>query len=246
MMTRTRLITFSLLGVGLLANAAAHCQDNAVHFDATRLKTGTFTYRDTVNGKAGNLSTSTISPLSDGNYRFTADIPGFDQSWSTVATRSMSPLQTILKMRTRDGRHYQMNLSYSGSHVSGEAVTSASADGKLPGSDQSVTAEIPDQTVDQRVDWATVMTTGRQPGQKFDFNVYDAKTAVSRVSCVVSDAGMMQTVLGPVQAIRLDYTVYKASGTEVYTVYTSEGLPRAMLREDLPGGLVITLVGVKS
>ncbi len=146
MMTRTELIACALMGALSLGTAAAQPQADAALFDASRLKTGVFTYRDTVNGKAGNLSTSTISPLSDGNYRFTADIPGFDQSWSTVATRSMSPLQTTLKMRTRDGRHYQMNLSYSGSHVSGEAVTGASSDGKLPGSDQSVAAEIPDQT----------------------------------------------------------------------------------------------------
>jgi hypothetical protein len=242
-MKRTWLIAFSCASAVLFAAAP---MADAIRFDASRLKTGIFTYRDTLNGKQGSLSTCTVSSQGDGQYRFTCDFPAYAQNWSTVATRSMAPLATTLKMRTREGRHYEMTLTYTGRHVSGEAVTSASADGKLPGSNQSVAADIPDDTVDQRVDWATVMAADMQPGQKFHFKVYDAKTAVSRVSCVVSDAGMMHTALGTVHAIRLDYTVYKASGTEVYTVYTSEGLPRAMLREDLPGGLVTTLVGVGS
>jgi len=239
---RVWLIVFTCLGSVLLSVASA---DPGL-FDASRLKTGTFTYRDSVDGKPGSLSTCTVSSLAEGQYRFSCDFPAFDQSWSTIATRSMSPVTTTLKMRTREGRHYALTLTYSGRHVSGEAVTSTSADGKLPGSDQSVAADIPDDAVDQRVDWATVMTADLKPGEKFDFKVYDAKTAVSRVSCAISDAGIMKTALGAVHAIRLAYTVYKASGTEVYTVYTSSAFPRAMLREDLPGGLVTTLVGVRS
>jgi len=231
-------MVFACIGCGLLSEATA---DPGL-FDASRLKTGTFTYRDSVDGKAGSLSTSTISLLPDGHYRFTADFPAFDQSWSTIATRAMAPVATTLKMRTREGRHYELTLTYTGQHVSGEAVTSASADGKLPGLDQAVAADIPDDSVDQRVDWATVMTADVQPGQRFEFKVYDAKTAVSRVSCDVSDAGMMKTALGSVHVIRLAYTVYKMSGTESYTVYTSSAFPRAMLREDLPGGLVTELV----
>lgn len=240
MMTTIRWMTILLLGVAALAAAA----DPVTRFDATRLRTGSFTYRDSVDGKPGSLSTSTISLLPDRHYRFTADFPAFDQSWSTVATRAMGPVETTLKMRTRGGRHYVMTLKYTGLHVSGEAVTSASVDQRLPGVHQSVSGDISADTVDQRIDWATVMTTDKQPGESFEFKVYDAKTASSRASCAVSDAGMMDTPLGAVHAIKLRYTVYKASGTEVYTVYTSEAFPRAMLREDLPGGLVTTLVGV--
>ncbi|HEV2112171.1 MAG TPA: hypothetical protein VGT99_12510 [Gammaproteobacteria bacterium] len=239
MMTTIRRMAIPLLGLAALAAAA---DQPAPRFDAARLKTGSFTYRDTVDGKPGSLSTSTIALLPDGHYRFTADFPAFDQSWSTVATRAMGPVETTLKMRTRDGRHYLMTLKYAGPHVSGEAITSESVDGRLPGADQSVAGDISADTVDQRIDWATVMTTDKKPGESFEFEVYDAKTASSRVSCAVSDAGMMDTPLGAVHAIKLQYTVYKASGTEVYTVYTSEVFPRAMLREDLPGGLTTLLV----
>ena len=227
-----------LLAIAALASAA----DPAPRFDATRLRTGSFTYRDSIDGKPGTLSTTTIRQLPDGSYRFTADFPAFDQSWDTVATRAMEPKATLLKMRTRDGRHYEMTLKYSGSKVSGEAVTSASEDERFPGSDAAVTGEIGPGTVDQRIDWATVMTTDRKPGESFEFQVYDAKTALSRVHCEVSDAGTMDTALGSVRALKLQYTVYKASGTEVYTVYTNAEGPRVMLREDLPGKLVTTLV----
>ena len=157
----------------------------------------------------------------------------------------MTPVETTLKMRTRDGRHYLMTLKYAGLEVSGDAVTSPSADERLPGTDQAVAGDISTDTVDQRIDWATVMTTDKQPGESFEFKVYDAKTGSSRVSCAVSDAGMLDSPLGKVHAIKLSYTVYKASGTEVYTVYTGAAFPRVMLREDLPGNLVTTLVAVK-
>jgi len=211
-------------------------------FDAARLRTGTFTYRDGVDGKPGALSTSTIARLPDGSYRFTAEIPGFDQSWETLATGSMSPVATTLKMRTREGRRYVLTLKYTGSKVSGEAVTSPSADERLPGQDLAVAGGIGPDTVDQRIDWATVMTTDKKPGESFEFQVYDAKTGSSRVHCEVSDAGMMDSPEGKVRAIRLAYTVHKASGTELYTVYTSAALPRMMLREELRGDLVIDLV----
>ena len=229
----------------LLVLATLAAADPAPQFDAARLRTGSFTYRDSVDGKQGSLSTTTIRQLPDGSYRFSADFPAFDQSWSTVATRAMEPKETLLKMRTRDGRRYEMTLRYAGLKVSGEAVTGASSDERFPGQDQAVTGEITPDTVDQRIDWATVMTADWKPGESFEFQVYDAKTASSRVHCEVSDAGMMDTALGNVHALKLQYTVYKASGTEVYTVYANADAPRMMLREDLPGKLVTTLVAAK-
>lgn len=226
----------------VLLYVAAAALGDTPGFDAARLRTGTFTYRDTLDGKPGALSTSTITRLPNGNYRFSADIPAFDQSWETTATGSMGPLATTLKMRTREGRHYVMTLKYAGSKVSGEAVTSPSADERLPGQDLAVTGEVGPGTVDQRIDWATVMTTDKVPGESFEFQVYDAKSGSSRVHCVVSDAGMMESPEGKVRAIRLTYTVYKAGGTEVYIVYANATFPRMMLREDLRGSLVINLV----
>jgi hypothetical protein len=222
--------------------ALASAAGPAPQFDAARLKTGSFTYRDIVNGKPGNLSTSTIARQPDGTYRFTADIPGFDQSWETVATPGMSPVTTALRMRTRDGRRYVMTLNYAGSRVSGEADTAPSGDGRLSAMQAPVTGEIGSDTVDQRIDWATVMSTDAKPGQSFEFKVYDAKTGSSRVHCAVSDAGMMDTPEGKIAALRFTYTVYKAGGAETYVVYANAVIPRMMLREDLRGDLTITLV----
>lgn len=210
-------------------------------FDAARLKTGHFTYHDTQGGKTTESSVSIVRTDQD-LYRFAADFPAFEQSWSTVATPVMGPVETTLKMRTRDGRHYEMHLSYKGRHVTGQAVTNASADGKQAASSRTVEGDIPERTVDQRIDWATVMTVDAKPGDKFSFKVYDASTGISRVDCAVSDAGTLSVPAGKFDALRLDYTVYKASGTESYTVYATRSLPRLMLREDLPGALVSELV----
>jgi hypothetical protein len=157
----------------------------------------------------------------------------------------MNPISTQLGMRTRDKRRYVMTLKYAGLKVSGDAATSTSVDERLPASDQAVAGDITPDTVDQRIDWATVMTTDKRSGESFEFKVYDAKTALSRVHCEVGDAGMMDAPDGgQVQALRFTYTVYKSTCTEVYTVYTNAVFPRVMLREDLPGKLVTTLVKV--
>lgn len=241
MVMSNRWAAFPFMLVALLGSAAA---DDAA-FDAARLKTSRFTYQDIQDGKPGSLSLCTVSTVAQGNYRFTCDFPAFDQSWSTVATRSMAPVETTLKMRAREGRHYQMTLTYTGHHVTGEAVTDPSADGRLPGSDRAVEADISEDTVDQRIDWATVMTTDLKPGQKLLFSVYDAKTGVSQVSCTIADAGVMESPLGKLAAIRLVYTVEKSTSTESYTVYATRDVPRMMLREDLPGGLTAMLVKVE-
>lgn len=70
-------------------------------------------------------------------------------------------------------------------------------------------------------------------------------SGVSRVHCQVRDAGLMETPEGRVHATRLHYTVYKSSGAETYVVYTTAVFPRMMLREELRGNLVISLVGIR-
>jgi Protein of unknown function (DUF3108) len=227
--------------VGLPASTLA---DDAP-FDAARLKTGRFTYVDIQNDQEGSPSTCTIHRLKDGRYRFTCDFPSFQQSWSTVATQYMAPVKTVLNMRTKDGGLYKMDLSYSGRHATSVVAISGGANGNEGKPTNSlVEADIPARTVDQRIDWATAMATALQPGQQFRFNVYDAKTATSRVTCSISDAGTMHTPLGDFRAIRLDYKVGKASRAEEYTVYATRNLPRMMLREDLPGGLTWKLIRV--
>jgi hypothetical protein len=157
----------------------------------------------------------------------------------------MAPVQTTLKMRTGERKRYQMDLRYTGRHVSSEVATAASADGKQPAAKRAVAADIPEATVDQPIDWATVMSADFGLGKEVFFNVYDASTGTSRVTCTIRDAGTLSTPLGAFHAIRLDYTVYKASGTESYTVFANSSAPLMMLREDLPGGLTSELIKVE-
>ena len=228
----------------LLAMSLASAGPRHVAFDAARLRTGTFTYRETAAGGSSGLSTSSISRLPNGGYRFSAEIPGVDQSWSTTATRSLAPLATRLEMRTRQGQQYSLTLSYVRRDVTGHVVIGAAPKENLARSESTVTGRITPETVDQRIDWAAVMSTDKRPGESFDFQVYDAKTGLSKVHCQVSDAGIMDAPAGKAAAIRINYTVHKATGAESYAVYTTAAFPRIMLREELRGNLLITLVGI--
>ena len=214
---------------------------DAPAFDAARLKTGTFTYRDFQDGKPGSLSSCSVGRQGQ-YYRFSCDFPAYAQRWDTLATPAMTPVSTELSMVTKQGQRYVMTLRYAGHKVSGTAVSSASTDGRLPSAERTVAGDIMPDTVDQRIDWATVMASDVRSGQSFEFKVYDASTASSRVHCSVDDAGVMDAPGGRVRALRFTYTVYKSTGMEVYTVYASATYPRMMLREDLPGKLTSLLV----
>lgn len=245
MARRLRVTAWSTLSLPLLVMSQASADPGHVTFDAARLRTGTFTYRDTLAGGAANLSTTRIARLANGAYRFVARFPSFDQSWATTATASLAPVATQLEMRTRQGQHYQMVLSYAQRNVTGHVTIAAAPNGSALGSESAVMGRITPDTVDQRIDWVAVMSTDKQPGESFDFQVYDAKTGLSRVHCLVSDAGVMDSPAGKVRAIRINYTVHKATGAENYVVYTTAAFPRVMLREELRGNLVSTLIGIQ-
>jgi hypothetical protein len=238
-------ITAWVLTSLLLVMNLASADPRRVVFDASRLRTGTFAYRDVLAGGPPAFSTTSISRLPNGNYRFVAEFPSFDQSWTTTATGALAPVATQLEMRTRQGQHYQLVLTYVQRNVTGHVVIAAAPNGSAPGSESTVTGRITPDTVDQRIDWVAAMSTDKRPGESFDFQVYDAKTGLSAVHCQVSDAGIMDTPAGKVRAIRINYTVHKATGAETYVVYTTATFPRVMLREELRGNLVHTLVSIK-
>jgi hypothetical protein len=78
-------LNWTLIGLLCVAALTKAAEAPNLAFDAARLKTGTFTYRDSTDGKPGSLSVCVIAREGE-HYRFNCDFPAFEQSWNTVAT----------------------------------------------------------------------------------------------------------------------------------------------------------------
>jgi hypothetical protein len=179
--------------------------------------------------------TVTVAKLPDGNFRFTGEATGFNQHWESIATQFFQPLSATLRMQRKDGEMYSMNLTYDADRVTGSQQTDSSASSKIDN-------HIPAGTVDQRIDWAAVMASGLEIGDKLHFTVFDPTTGVSEVTGETIRAEQVTVPAGTYDAVRVIYEIAKSKGTERYEVLVTKSLPRMMVREDFPNGTSSELV----
>jgi Protein of unknown function (DUF3108) len=232
------LLTSSGLTVG--AQAPTPTASSESTRDATRLRTGRFEHRMIKNGKEIARFVITIQKQGDGNFRFTGEADGFNQRWLSTATRFFEPIDAQLRMNRTNGETYAMDLIYSKRRVTG-SVSAWTLPKRTPPPSKPVEASIPPSTVDQRIDWAVVLASRLEAGQKFNFTVYDAETGVSPVVCEVSKTEQIQVPAGSFKTIRASYRIEKSKGAETYEVFASDVFPRILVREDFPNGTRIEL-----
>ena len=214
------------------------------NLDANRLKLGHFTYRTMVGGKDAGEDVLTLqrNPVS-GVFEFAAEIKGaFAQQWSASATAQFKPLAAKLVFGSGDAQRTAFDFIYKDGRAMGTATPRTQAtQGKAIPFDLPVPAD----TVDQRIDWASVMSLDLKAGGRFEYHVFDPGTGVSRISVSISGPETIQVPAGTYQAMRIVYRIEKADGTEVYQVLTNVGGPRMLLREEFQNGAVTDLIGIR-
>jgi hypothetical protein len=212
-------------------------------FDATRLRTGRFDYRIMQGGKQIATFTITVAKQSDGSFRFAAK--GFNQVWESVANRLFEPMSAKLRIdRPERKQSYSMDLNYDGNRVSGlSGTTNDNMPSEAKRSEMKpVSADVPAGTVDQRIDWAAMLSSRLEIGQRLNFSVYDPNTGVSQVAGEVTKAEQTRVPAGTYETIRAAYRIKKSNGTESYEVLASKEMPRFMVREDFSSGISTELV----
>lgn len=203
-------------------------------FDASLLKEGRFIYRTTLGGEFLGETALEIRRKGD-TWRITMSAPKIEQSWEAEVRRSFAPLSAHLKMKTRHGP-YEMSLTYSGREVKGEE---RKADTVKP-----VSAALNGVVLDQRVDWAAVMALQAPAGSLVEMSVFDP-AGLSRMLGEVGGARPLTGPFGEVQSVSLGYRICKPDHVESYLVHATRDLPRYMLREDMPNGLVSELTRIE-
>jgi hypothetical protein len=238
------IVGFGLLSIFLVDTFRVNASPADVsQADARRLRTGRFTYRERQNGKDVGASETVIERRPDSNYEFSTKITGaFRQCWKSIATSDMSPVSANLSMGEDACVTPRFELEYRSGRVTG---FSTARQGDAPAVRRTVDDALPPRTVDQRVDWAYVMTVDLRAGQKFQFGVYDPSTAVSEVVARVGGIERVEVPAGSFDAFRITYEVSKSRGKETYVVFANARGPRMMLREDFQDGVVTELVSVK-
>jgi hypothetical protein len=213
--------------------------------DARNLQTGEFVYRDSAKGKVlGESSISIRLSASDSSYHFSAQTTGYaDQHWESVASPTLTPISAQLTFGKGPDQPKAFELHYANEKVIGFFLNRRSPE---PKTQLPVNASIESNTVDQRIDWATVMAFDLRKGIRFRFNVYDPTTGSSEVRARVSPRRRIDVPAGSFHVLAVTYWVKKSTGAERYIVYATTSLPRLMVREDFPDGTISELVSFVS
>jgi hypothetical protein len=230
----------SFIGIVCLGLAMAGGQVARCDFDATRLRTGSYSFRTLVEDKDVGRSRIQISKSADsGNYVFSNVVIGsFSQSWEAVASPTFAPVSAKLSFGQGSAARTAFHLSYQGNRVTG-FITSQ----KEPFKRLEVDEAIADDTVDQRIDWAAVMTFKEYvEGREFKFHVYDAGTGNSLVSVRIGKSEKTAVPAGSFETVRISYRIDKRSGAETYEVFVTKQAPRFMVKEKFPNGSVTELL----
>ena len=200
-------------------------------FDTSRLQTGQFAYRIMQDGK--QVATFTITIRREGDrYRFVGE--GFNQRWESIVGPAFEPVSATIKMEPAGRPAYSMRLAYDRGRVTGAQIRAAA--------ETAVDAALPPGTIDQRLDWAAMLSIQSALRQELRFPVYDPQTDVSTVVGSAVEMTRITVPAGAYDALRLDYKVQKSSGVETYQVLATRDVPRMMVRENFPNGLILELV----
>jgi len=230
----------SFVGIACLTLAMASGQVARCDFDATRLRTGSYSFRTLVDGKEVGRSRIQISKSADSeNYVFSNVVIGsFSQSWQAVVSPTFAPLLAKLRFGEGSAARSVFELAYKDGRVAG-FITAR----KEPFKRREVNETISDDTVDQRVDWAAVMALKEYvEGQEFKFRVYDPSTGNSLVTVRIGKSEKTTVAAGSFETVRISYRIDKRNGAETYEVFVTKQAPRFLVKEKFPNGSVTELV----
>jgi hypothetical protein len=229
----------SALGSGLTGGIFGD-QDPRPDLNADRLRTGSFTYRTLVDGRAAGESRIGVHRQENsGNFVFSNLVTGsFSQSWEAIASPTFAPVSAKLSLGEGAAARPVFELAYNGNRVVGFVVAR-----KEPSKKREVSEAVSDDTVDQRIDWAAVMALKEYvEGQKFRFHVYDPGTGNSPMTVQVGESETTAVPAGSFDTVHLLYQITKNNGAESYEVFITKQAPRFLVKETFPNGSVSELV----
>ncbi len=232
------LLSLQLTGVPTsTAPANAHSK-----FDAHRLKTGTFIYRDSEGQGEIGQSEITVEQISGSDtFSFSTAVSGkFSQRWRAVSTPGFAPISASLSLGEGAGTP-AFDLKYGPGRVTGFVVDRK---GPTAGTKRPVNDVVPRGVVDQRLDWAAVTASDLKSGGAFEFDVYDPSLGISHVAVRIGQVQVLRVPAGEFETFPVTYEIKKRTATESYRVFVSKEEPRILVREEFPDGAQSDLASI--
>jgi hypothetical protein len=226
-------------GVAPVAFGQGICRD----LDASRLKTGAFYYRTLVDGKdAGGSRIQVRKSSGSGDFVYSNVVSGaFSQNWESVASAQFAPRTAKLVFGVGDTALTAFELSYREGRVNGYAVDRKAQ----PPVRRTVDEGVAENTIDQRIDWAAVMSfPAYERDRECTFRVYDPGTGNSLVHVEVGSPERVEVPAGGFEGVRVTYRIEKNRGAEVYRL-TMDRRSRFLVKEEFPNGAVTELVKIE-
>jgi len=212
-------------------------------FDATRLQTGTFRYRTIVDGHDAGSSQIEVRAIgSSGQYRYSNLITGaFSQQWESIATARFEPVSATLVFGSGADITPMFELAYRNGRVTGFALMRQQS----PPARRAVDDEVSADTVDQRIDWAAVMSLREYVADReAAFRVYDPESGHSHVSVSIGPTESTTVPAGTFETVRVTYRIDKNRGPETYVARVKRAIPRLLVQESFPNGSSTELVAI--
>lgn len=211
-------------------------------FDAHRLKTGTFTYRDREDKLDVGQSKITVEQIPGANtYSFSTVVSGkFSQRSRAVTTSGFDPISANLSLGEGSGTR-AFDLKYAAGRVTGFVVDRK---GPRAGTKRPVEDVVPRGIVDQRLDWAAVTASNLKADGAFEFDVYDPSSGVSHVEVHIGRVQELRVSAGEFETFPVIYEIKKRTASESYRVFVSEEEPRILVREEFPDGTQSDLASI--
>jgi hypothetical protein len=204
-------------------------------FATARLQPGRFVYRTSEQGKVIGTFTLTVAPQGDGTTLFTGEARGFNQHWRAATTPDFTPLFAELRIRRDNGNTYELDARYENGVAHGRVTNP-------PKPEVTSARPFPASTVDQRLDWAAMMSSRLAPGEAVAFHVSDPDSGLTPVRGEALGRERITVPAGTYEVLRLRYRMLKADGPETYDIMVTPDAPRLMVREDFPNGAVTELI----
>lgn len=203
-------------------------------FDANRLRTGTFIYRDWEAKRDIGQSKVAVEQIPGTNtYSFSAVVSGkFSQRWRAVTTSSSDPISANLSFGEGSGTP-AFDLNYVAGRVTGFVVDRK---GLTAGTKRHVKDLVPRGIIDQRLDWAAVTASDLKSHGGLEFDVYDPFSGISHVDVHIGQVQALRVPEGNFETIPVIYEIKKRTASERYRVFVSKEEPRILVREEFPDG----------
>lgn len=177
-------------------------------------------------------------------YAFSNVVNGmFSQHWQTLALADFTPLSAELTFGSSTSATKAFSLSYKAGHVTGFFVQDPRT---RDAEKHPVDVVIAPDTVDQRIDWAAVMSFKEyKPSEQFFFHVYDPKAGNSKVEATVESRETIHVDAGSFDVFRIVYRIAKSGGTERFEIFVNASSPRLLVKEVFPNGLISELASIE-